>query len=61
VISRYRGRVGEYLKQKEEERLDRYKDRPWELQSKDPNGGAFLAMISVLAVAMGAMTLFSLF
>jgi hypothetical protein len=61
VLSRYRGQVGEYLRQKEQERLDRYKDRPWELQSKDSNSSAFLTMISVLAVALGAMALFSLF
>jgi hypothetical protein len=61
VLSRYRGQVGEYLRQKEQERLDRYKDRPWELQSKDSNGSAFLTMISVLAAALGAMALFSLF
>jgi hypothetical protein len=61
VLSRYRGQVGEYLRQKEQERLDRYKDRPWELQSKDSNSSAFLTMISVLAAALGAMALFSLF
>lgn len=61
MFSRYRGQVGDYLRQKEQERLDRYKDRPWELQSKDTNGSAFLAMMSVLAVALGAMMLFSLF
>jgi hypothetical protein len=47
--------------EKEQERLDRYMDRPWELQSKDTSGGAFLAMIFVLAVALGAMMLISLF
>jgi hypothetical protein len=43
------------------QRLRRYKDRPWELQSKDTNGSAFSAMMFVLAVAVGAMVLMSLF
>ncbi|HEU0021160.1 MAG TPA: hypothetical protein VFR55_05720 [Dehalococcoidia bacterium] len=60
MISRYRGRVGEYMWEKEMERLQRYNDRPWERQSKDTNGGAFLAMMFVLAVALGVMTLMSL-
>ncbi|MDA0733887.1 MAG: hypothetical protein O2860_04805 [Chloroflexi bacterium] len=43
------------------QRLRRYKERPWELQSKDTNGSAFLATMFVLAVAFGAMLLLSLF
>ncbi len=31
MIPRFRGRVGEYMWEKEQERLKRYKDRPWEL------------------------------
>lgn len=61
MLSRYRGRVGHYLWQMDRQRLRRYKDRPWELQSKDTNGSAFLAMIFLLAVAFGGMTLISMF
>ena len=61
MLSRYRGRVGHYLWEIDQQRLRRYKDRPWELQSKDTNGSAFLAMMVILAVAAGAMVLISLF
>ena len=61
MLSRYRGRVGHYLWEMDRLRLRRYKDRPWELQSKDTNGSAFLATMFVLAVAVGAMMLVSLF
>ena len=61
MLSRYRGRVGHYLWEIDRQRLRRYKDRPWELQSKDTNGSAFLAMMFILAVAAGAMVLISLF
>jgi len=61
MLSRYRGRVGRYLWEMDRQRLRRYKDRPWELQSKDTNGSAFSAMMFVLAVAVGAMVLMSLF
>ena len=43
MVSRYRGRVGEYLWEKDRERLERYKDRPWELQSRNRDGSAFFA------------------
>lgn len=61
MLSRYSGRVGHYLWQMDRQRLRRYKERPWELQSKDTNGSAFLATMFVLAVAFGAMLLLSLF
>ena len=61
MLSRYRGRVGHYLWEMDQQRLRRYKDRPWELQSKDTNGSAFPAMMFVLTVAVGAMVLISLF
>ena len=61
MLSRYRGRVGHYLWEMDRHRLRRYKGRPWELQSKDTNGSAFLATMFVLAVAVGAMLLISLF
>jgi hypothetical protein len=34
---RYRGRLGEYLKEIDERRLERYKERPWELRTRSQN------------------------
>ena len=61
MIWRYRGRVGEYMWEKEQERLKRYKDRPWELQSREAAGNPLLALLIVsIGAAVGLMA-FSLF
>ena len=58
---RYSGRLGEYMGEKEKERLERYKDRPWELQSRESPGGAFLTLVSVSLGILGGLLVFSLF
>ena len=42
---RFRGRIGEYLWEKERERLKRYKDRPWELRSKEPRDNPLFSFL----------------
>ncbi len=61
MMWRYRGRAGEYLWEKEKERLERYKDRPWELQSRSSAGDAFFALVFVSLGILGALLVFSLF
>ena len=58
---RYRGKLGEYLWEKEMERLNRYKDRPWEMQSKRETGDELIALVIVLTVGFAGLMLFSLF
>ena len=36
------------------ERLERYKDRPWELQSREAAGNPFLALL-IVSIAAGAL------
>ena len=58
---RFRGPAGEYVWEKEMERLERFKDRPWELQSRDAarNPLLFLLIVSVAtAVGLAAFLLF---
>ena len=47
MVSRYRGRIGEYMWQKDMQRLERYKDRPWELQSRSQIGDELLVLAVV--------------
>ena len=61
MISRYRGRVGEYLWEKEMQRLERYKDRPWELESKYQPGADLFALALVCIGGFGLLALLSLF
>ena len=61
MMWRYRGRAGEYIWGKEKERLKRYKDRPWELQSKESTGDAFLVFAFVCLGILGGLLVFSLF
>ncbi len=58
---RFRGPAGEYLWEKEMERLERYKDRPWELQSRQPAGNPLLALLIVSIAAAVGLVAFSLF
>ena len=60
MISRYRGKVGEYMWEKEMERLDRCKDRPWELQSKNQNSGVVWSMVVFAIVVFVGLLLLSL-
>ena len=61
MIPRYRGRLGEYMWEKEVERLERYKDRPWELQSKAQTGGEVIALVIVCVCSLIVLLLLSLF
>jgi len=50
MIPRFGGRIGEYMWEKEQER---YKDRPWELQSKQSQGNP---LFSLLFICLGILT-----
>ena len=61
MIPRYRGLVGEYLWEKEMERLERFKDRPWELQSKDSSGDPVFVLLFIAVSIIAGLMIFSLF
>lgn len=61
MLWRYRGRLGEYMWEKEKARLERYKDRPWESQSSESPGDALLTLVFVCLGILGGMLVFSLF
>ena len=61
MIWRYRGRVGEYMWEKEQERLKRYKDRPWELRSKESQGDPLIVLFFICMGLLAGIFLFSLF
>ncbi len=59
MLSRFGGKVGEYLWEKEMERLERYKDRPWELQNKEVAGSPLLVLIFFnVAIVVGILAFF---
>lgn len=58
---RYRRLVGEYLWEKEMERLERYKDQPWELQSREAAGSPLFVLLFVGAALVAGLMVFSLF
>ena len=56
MLPRYGGKVGEYLWEKEMERLERYKDRPWELQSREAAAHPLLVLIIFnVAIVVGIL------
>ena len=57
MLSQFGGKVGEYMWEKEMERLERYKDRPWELQSKEPAGSPLFVLLFVVVSMAGLMFL----
>ena len=58
MLSRHGGKVGEYLWEKEMERLERYKDRPWELQSREAAAHPLLVLfIFNVAIVAGFLAL----
>ena len=61
MLSRFGGKVGEYLWDKEMERLEGYKDRPWELQSREAAGGPFFTLLFAVVVMVGGILVLSLF
>ena len=57
----YGGKIGEYMWEKEMERLERFKNRPWELQRRETSENPlFVLLIISIAMATGLMA-FSLF
>jgi hypothetical protein len=61
MVSRYRGAIGEYMWQKDMQRLERYKDRPWELQSRSQIGGELFILAMVCIGGLAGLLLLSLF
>jgi hypothetical protein len=61
MVSRYRGKLGEYLWQKDMQRVERYKDRPWELQSRSQTGGELFVLVAVCIGSLTGLLLLSLF
>jgi hypothetical protein len=61
MVSRYRGMLGDYMWQKDMQRLERYKDRPWELQSRSQIGSELFVLAVVCIGGMAGLLLLSLF
>ncbi len=61
MLPRHGGKLGEYLWAKEMERLERYKDRPWELQSREVAGGPLFILLFAVVVMVGGILVLSLF
>ncbi len=61
MVSRYRGMLGEYMWQKDMQRLERYKDHPWELQSSSQLGSELFALAVVGIGGLAGLLLLSLF
>ena len=61
MMPRYRGRAGEYLWEKEMERLERYKDRPWELESQQPRGDRLFVLLIIGLGLLAGLLLLSFF
>jgi hypothetical protein len=61
MVARYRGSLGEYMWQKDMQRLERYKDRPWELQSRSQIGGELFVLAVVCIGGLAGLLLLSLF
>ena len=61
MLPRHGGKLGEYLWEKEMERLERYKDRPWELQSREDAGGPLFTLLFVIVVMVAGIIVLSLF
>ncbi len=57
---RFGGLAGEYTWDKEMERLERYKDRPWELQSREGAGNPIFVSLFVVVAMVAGLLVFSL-
>jgi hypothetical protein len=60
MVSRYRGILGEYMWQKDMQRLEHYKDRPWELQSSSQIGRELFVLAVVCIGGLVGLLLLSL-
>ena len=61
MIPHYGGKVGEYMWQKEMERLERFKDRPWELQSRQAAENPLLVLFLISIATVAGVMVLSLF
>jgi hypothetical protein len=61
MLPRHGGKLGEYLWDKEMERLERYKDRPWELQSREAAGGPLFTLLFVVVLIVAWIIVLSVF
>ena len=61
MIPRRGSRVGEYMWEKELERLNRYNDRPWEQESKESRGNPLLTFLFLCLGIFAGLLLLSLF
>ena len=61
MLPRLGGNVGDYLWEKEMERLERYKDRPWELQSREAAAHPLLVLIIFNVAIVAAFSAYFLF
>ncbi len=61
MLPRYGGLIGEYIWEKEMERLERYKDRPWELQNREAAGSPLSVLLFVGVTMVAGLMVFSLF
>ena len=61
MLPHYGGLIGVYMWEKEMERLERYKDRPWELQSRESSSNPWLVWLFVGLGIMVGLMFFSVF
>jgi hypothetical protein len=61
MVSRYQGMFGEYMWQKDMQRLEHYKDCPWELQSRSQIGSELFVLALVSIGGLAGLLLLSLF
>jgi len=61
MLSRYQGMLSEYMWQKDLQCLERYKDRPCELQSRSQLGSELIVLAVVCIGSLAGLLLLSLF
>ncbi len=61
MLPRYQGLAGEYLWEKEMEWLERNKDRPRELQSREATGNPLFVLLFAGVTIVAGLMAFSLF
>ena len=61
MMRRYPGPAGEYLWDKEMQRLERYKDQPWELERQESRGKRLLVQLLIGQGMLAGLLLLSFF
>ena len=61
MIPRFGGLIGEYMWEKEQERLAQYQDRPWELESKESQGNLLFTFLLICLGILASLLLLTLF